>query len=210
MAQEADVNGLWQQVTEALHRGPINRPLWEAAGAAAPLVMENETLILGFQPKDMRHASYLETTVNKTRIVEILQARVGRRIDLKCIEGATLQAWESTKVREADQEARARAKVEHIQAHGTTIRAWEDLNQRLVKLFSATEARRFPTVLAGMLVRALPMVYETDAQVRTSDPGAETIHNGELNRIFDKLGTYCDMPSTQVALEFMRYRGTRK
>ena len=90
------------------------------------------------------------------------------------------------------------------------MRAWEDLNERLVKLFSATEARRFPSVQANLLVRALPMVFETDSQVRTSDPGAETIHNKELNRIFDKLGTYCEMPATQVALEFMRFRGGRK
>ena len=210
MSQQPDLNLLWQQVNEALHRGPINRPMWEAAMAAKPLAVEGETLILGFEPKDMRHASYLETTVNKTRIQEILQARTGRRLDVKCIEGATLEHWDRTKLREAETEAKARANIEHIQAHGTSVRAWEDLNQRLVKLFSATEARRFPTVLAGMLIKALPMVFETDAQVRTSDPGAEMIHNRELNRIFDKLGTYCDMSATQVALEFMRFRGSRK
>ena len=210
MSQQPNLSMLWQQVNEALHRGPINRPLWEAAMAAKPLSAEGDVIILGFEPKDMRHASYLETPVNKTRIQEILQARTGRRLDIKCIEGATVEAWQSTKAREADTEAKARASLEHIQAHGTSVRAWEDLNQRLVKLFSATEARRFPTVLAGMLVKALPMVFETDTQVRTSDPGAESIHNRELNRIFDKLGTYCDMSATQVALEFMRFRGSRK
>ena len=210
MSQQPDLDQLWQQVNEALHRGPINRPMWEAAMAAKPLSVEGETLILGFEPKDMRHASYLETTVNRTRVQEILQARTGRRLDIKCIEGASLEHWQRTKERESETEARARASLEHIQAHGTSVRAWEDLNQRLVRLFSATEARRFPSVLAGMLVRALPMVFETDSQVRTSDPGAETIHNRELNRIFDKLGTYCDMAATQVALEFMRFRGTRK
>ena len=210
MPAELDVEALWQQVNEAIRRGPINRGLWEAAAVAKPLTIEGDTLVLGFEPKDMRHASYLETTVNKTRIQEILQARTGRRLDIKCIEGATLQAWENVKQREAEREARLRASVEHVQAHGTTIRAWEDLNQRLISIFSSTEARRLPGVQATLLVKSLPMVYETDSQVRTSDPGAEVIHNRELNRIFEKLGTYCDLPPTQVALEYMRYRSSRK
>lgn len=210
MVDIAKLEGLWQQVSEALHRGPINRPLWEAADAAHPLTLDGEFLILGFAPIDMRHSSYLETTVNRNRIREILQARTGRRLDIKCIEGATIEAWEHAKLRGQEAEAKAKAQIEHLQAHGTTIAAWEDLNQRLLRLFSSTEARRLASVLAGLLVKSLPMVYETDVQVRTSDPGAEAIHNRELNRVFDKLGIYCDMPSTQVALEYMRYRGSRR
>ena len=210
MTETIDIEGLWQQVNEAIRRGPINRALWEAAAAASPLAMDGEDLVLGFNPKDMRHASYLETTINKSRIQEILLARTGRRLDIKCIEGDTLEAWESTRAREGEIEEKARASLEHIRAHGTSVSAWEDLNQRLVQLFSSTESRRFASVLATLLVRTLPMVLETDTQVRTSDPGGETIHNRELNRIFEKLGTYCDMSSTQVALEYMRFRASRK
>lgn len=210
MANGIDLDRLWAMVNEALRRGPINRALWEAADAARALAIEDETLILGFEPKDMRHASYLETTVNKTRIQEIVQARIGRRLEVKCIEGATPEAWEHTKARDAEAEAKIRANMETIQAHGSSMTAWEDLNQRLLKLFTATDARRFATVQASLLVKSLPMVYETDAQVRTSDPGADVIHNRELNRIFEKLATYCDVPATQVALEFMRYRGSRR
>jgi hypothetical protein len=210
MVDSAKLEALWQQVNEALRRGPVNRALWEAAAAAHPLALDGGFLVVGFEPKDMPQAGYLETTINRNRIREILQARTGRRLDIKCIEGATLEAWEHAKLREQELEAKAQAQVEHLQAHGTTIAAWEDLNQRLVRLFSSSEIRRLPSVLASLLVKSLPMVYETDAQVRTSDPGAEAIHNRELNRIFDKLGTYCDIPATQVALEYMRYRGSRR
>jgi len=210
MVDTEKLEALWQEVNAALRRGPINRGLWEAAAAAHPLALENDVLVLGFEPKDMAQAGYLETTMNRNRIREILQARTGRRLDIKCIEGATIEAWENVKRREQELEAKAQAQVEHLQAHGTTIAAWEDLNQRLVRLFSSTEIRRLPSVLASLLVKSLPMVYETDVQVRTSDPGAEALHNRELNRIFDKLGTYCDLPATQVALEYMRYRSSRR
>ena len=210
MAEETELVALWQQVNEAIRRGPINRALWEAADAAVPLSLEEDTLIIGFNPKDMRHASYIETTVNKTRILEVLQARTGKRLDVKCIEGDTAQAWENTKSREGQAATRARESLEHARAHNTSVQAWGDLNQRLVKLFSVTEARRLAGVRASLLVKSLPMVHETDTQVRTSDPGAEAIHNREMNRIFEKLSTYCEIPATQVALEYMRYRSSRK
>jgi hypothetical protein len=210
MADGLDLEALWQQVNEAIRRGPINRPFWEAAAAAKPLAIEDDTLIIGFEPRDMRHASYIETQVNKTRIQEVLQARTGRRLDIKCIEGATPEAWESTKRREAENEDKLRAQVEQLQAHRTSMSAWADLHQRLVVLFSATEARRMPAVLANLLVKSLPMLYEVDVQVRTSDPGGEALHNRELNRVFDKVGTFCDLSSTQVALEYMRYKSARR
>ena len=210
MADVMDIQVLWQQVNEALRRGPINRPLWEAAAAASPLVLDGDVLILGFEPRDMRHASYLETVMNKSRIQEVLQARTGRRLDIKCIEGASLAAWESTKLREQETEERLRAHVEHLQVHGSSMRDWEDLGQRLINMFAATEGRRHASVQASLLIRALPMLLETDAQVRTRDPGGETIHNRELNRAFERLGTYCDLPPTQVALEYMRFRSSRR
>lgn len=210
MAAAIDVQNLWKQVNDALRRGPINRALWDAAAAAVPLVIEDDVVILGFEPRDMRHASYLETTVNKTRIQEIMQARTGKRLDMKCIEGATLQAWESVKQREADHEAKLRAGYQQLREHGSSVGAWEELSLRLTRMFGATEARRLPSVQASMVVRSLPLVYEVDAQVRLADPGAESIHNRELNRMFDKIGTFCDLPATQVALEYMRYQGTRK
>ena len=211
MSEGIDVKQLWQSVNAALRRGQtINRALWEAADAAQPLAISDDVLVLGFEPKDMRHASYLETTINKNKIQEILQARTGRRLDVKCIEGATIEHWERTKSREAESEAKSRAILETTLAHTSSTKAWEDLNQRLLMLFQSTEARRLASVQASLLVKSLPIIYETDAQVRASDPGAEMIHNRELNRAFEKLATYCDLPSTQVALEYMRLRGSKR
>ncbi len=210
MAQELDLDALWQQVNEALRRGPINRALWEAAAAAKPLIIENDTLVVGFNPKDMRHASYLETTVNKNRIQEILQARTTQRLDLRCIEGDTLAAWEHTKERDAAREAKSRAGFEAVQAHRGVASKWEEFNQELIRFFAAQETRRTATRRARLLIKAMPMVAEKEAELRNEDPEAVELHERELNRVFEKIATQCDLPATQVALEYLRYKGSRK
>lgn len=210
MAEGINLETLWQEVNQALHRGPINRPFWEAARAAVPLAIEDETLILGFQPKDMRHASYLETTVNKNRIQEVLQARTGKRMDIKCIEGATAEAWENTKAREREQEDKLRADYVQLRAHRTSLEAWGELSQRLTNLYATTRARSLPIVQATLLVKCLPMLFELDTELRSEDPDATMLHDRELNRLFDKIATFCDLPACQVALEYMRFRSSRK
>ncbi len=210
MAADIDLQKLWQAVNQALRRQPVSRAVWEAADAAVPLELDGEMLVLGFEPRDMRHASYLETTVNKARIQEILQAKTGKRLDVRCIEGTAPDTWENTKAREAEQQARTRAGFDHLRTHGTAITAWETLSHNLTNLFANTEARRLYTVQAATLVKVLPMVYETDTSARAADPDATAINDRELNRIMDKLATFADLPPTQVALEYLRYRGSRK
>ncbi|MBC7286971.1 MAG: hypothetical protein H5T86_02795 [Armatimonadetes bacterium] len=207
---EIDLEALWKSVIEVLHRGPVNRSLWDAVARAKPLTIENGYLVLGFRPEDMRFAGYIETSANRARIQEILLARTGHRLQIRCIEGATLQDWERVKQIERLAEQRAEERVRVMEARRESVRAWEDLNEALVKLFTATTLRRYPVNLARMFAKALPMVYETDTQVRANDPEGEAYHDRELNRICDKLGSYCDLPPTVVAMEYLRYKASRK
>jgi hypothetical protein len=209
-ATELDLQELWQAVIQALHRGPVNRGLWDAVAAARPLALENDTLVLGFDPRDMRLAGYLQTSSNRARLQEILLARTGRRLQLRIIEGDTLQDWERVKQLDRLTEQRAEEQLREVTARRDSIRAWEDLNDALIKLFSGTGVRRYPINLARLLAKALPMVYETDSKVRADDPEGAEYHDRELNRICDKLAVYCDLPATAVAMEYLRYRLSRR
>lgn len=211
MPGEIDLKALWKDVDMAVRRLPgTTRTLWEAVEAAVPLTIEGETLILGFDPKDMRHASYVETRVNKSQVQQVLQAKTGKRLDIRCIEGATLDAWERTKDREAQRERATQEALEQQRAHTASTRGWSQLNADLQALFASTEARRYATSQAQLFVKALPMVYETETRVRQQDPDAEHDAILGLNRAFDRIATVCDLPATQVALEYMRYKAARK
>ncbi|MGD9519439.1 MAG: hypothetical protein AB7W28_07965 [Armatimonadota bacterium] len=207
---DLDVTELWKAVIEGLHRGPVNRSLWDAVARAVPLTIEDSTFVIGFNPRDMRYASYVQTAANRMRIQEILLARSGRRLELRVIEGDTLDAWRRVKQIERLSEERAEDQVRETTARSQSVRAWSELNEKLIKLFSSVQARRYPIQLARLLAKSLSMVYETDVVVRHSDPEGAVFHDRELNRVCDRLATYCDLTPVAVAVEYLRYRSSRR
>ncbi len=207
---DIDVGELWQAVIAGLHRGAVNRGLWDAAAQAKPLCIEDGALVIGFSPRDMRHAGYLQTASNRARIQEILLARTGHRLEVRIIEGDTMEAWRRVKQVARLTEERAEDHVRQVEARAASVRAWGDLNDALIKFFSSAQARRYPINQARMLIKALSMVYDTDTAIRADDPDGKVFHDRELNRICDKLATYCDVPPALVAIEYLRYRSSRR
>jgi hypothetical protein len=211
MAQQEKLQALWEDVRKTLRGGDtVNRALWEAADAAVPLTVEEGALIIGFDPADMRHSSYLETPTNQSRIQEILQARTGKRFELRCIEGDTLEAWEHLKKRQQQREERAKAEFARQRAQSEAAETWENVALELQNLFATTERRGEAKIQAQMLVHALPMVHRTEKKAREQNPNADRLHDQALNRMFSRIATVCGMPESTVALEYLRYRSAHR
>ena len=87
---------------------------------------------------------------------------------------------------------------------------WDTLAADMHRMFSETQLRRFPEQVARLLIRLLPVVGEAEDKAREAEPEAEQLHFTHLNRAFDKISTYTDIPAPIVALEYIRYRSSRK
>ena len=210
MPENSELHTLWQNVNIELRKGDIDRSLWEAARAAVPLTVDEEVLILGLKPGDMRMGGYLTTPAKRTQIVAIIERLSGRRLDLQVIEGDSAEAWEKHKQRHQAQVDRTLDQAQFRSEHKGALGVWESLSAELHKLFSETQQRRFPEQLARLLIRALPILADAEEKAREAEPEAEQLHFTHLNRSFDKLSTYTDIPAPIVALEYMRYRGSRR
>ena len=68
MSDQSQLQAIWQAVQQDLHKGEINRSLWDAAAAATPLTLDGDAFVLGFRPGEMRHGSYLTSTANWARV----------------------------------------------------------------------------------------------------------------------------------------------
>jgi len=210
MSDDLDLVALWQKVNAELHKGDIDRSLWEAAQTALPLAVDNEVLILGFKPGDMRLGGYLTTPAKRTQIVGIIQRLCGRRLDIQVIEGQSADDWEKYKQRHEAQADQTLERAHFRTQHKGALAVWEGLAADLHKLFTETQQRRFAEQLARLLIRALPLLAEAEEKAREMEPEAEQLHFTHLNRSFDKLSTYTDIPAPIVALEYMRYRSSRQ
>lgn len=211
MADGPDLVGLWKRVNELLRKGDVNRSLWDAAAAARPLVLEGDTLVIGLAPADMRHAGYLSTPSNRAQVQNIIREITKRSLEIEVIEGTTPEDWEKRKHRDTHQVDATTKHIEFRTAHGDALAAWEGLNQQLHQYYTENMGiRRFADQLARTLIKLLPLVAEAEDKAREADPDAEQLHNQHLNRALDRLSTYCEIPATVVALEYLRYRSSRK
>jgi len=212
MSGQIDITKLWEAVNQTLREGAINRPLWQAALIAVPLALdeESDSLVLGMPSERMEMAGHIETRINKARLQEIIQAKIGRRLDLKVIEGTTIEAHRRAAERER---LRAQAAEEaHAKAMGvrSATASWDQLNEQILLTHSATEGRRFNINRAKFLIRCVRMVADAEVRIRAREPGREEFHERQLARSLEKVASICEAPPIMVSLEYLRYRASRE
>lgn len=209
MSEELDLQELWKQVNVFVKTIGINRSLWEATAAATPLVVDGDTLVLGFKPHEMRLTGYLTTPANKVQIEGFIAKQVGRRLTLQVIEGETIEAWQKYQDRLQSQVDHTMDRAQFRSDHSGALGVWETLSADMHKMFSETQQRRFAEQIARLLIKTIPIIAEAEDKARAAEPEAEQVHFTHLNRAFDKLSTYTDIPAPIVALEYLRYKSSR-
>jgi len=208
--QQTDLKEFWAQVIEKDKEGDINVSLWEALEAGVPLIIEDDRLVIGFTPANMKHSGYLTNPANAGTVRRAVEAVAGKRLQIELIEGDTIASWEGVKERAAaaadHTEQTAQVSIQH---KGAAAR-WQELAQQIRQLYYDIGGREQPLSHARFLIKAIPLIAETEDEMRAEDPQGEELHERELDRIFDRIASLCGMPGGLVALEYLRYKGSRK
>ncbi len=205
MAEAIDVQQLWEQMTQLLHKGDLNPSLWDAVAAVTPLVVDEDTVVVGLQPAEMRHAGYIETSQNKSKLQDLLEQVVGRRLDIRVISGMTVASWERTKERETAGVEKAVAQARTMTAQKDARAIWRQGIEDVVEVFTGARARARGTDLARLMMKAIQQAYQVGRAAREEAPDDGELHNQQVNRIIDRIATYCNVSATVVALEYLRY-----
>jgi hypothetical protein len=210
MPDATDLQAAWKQVDVEVKKGSINRSLWDALAAAKPLAIDEGKFIVGLSPANMRMGGYMTTPQARRQIEAVLQQAFGQQLELTVIEGDTAASWEKYKERLQSQVDHTLDQAQFRSEHKGALGVWETLAADMHRMFSETPQRRFPEQVARLLIRMLPVVAEAEDKARAAEPEAEQVHFTHLNRAFDKVSTYTDIPAPIVALEYLRYRSSRK
>lgn len=205
MSEQPDLKALWQRVQELLQEGEINRSLWNAAAIAVPLTLEDDVLVLGFVPGQMRDASYLTSGTNRPQVTRALEEAFGRRVSLETIEGTDADAWEREKERRSLAAEQAHTRFEARQLRGSRA-VWAELYESIGQAFGTARERRFALSRARTLVQALKLTLEAEEKAREVEPNNEELHTQQLNRTVDRIATLAELPATIVAIEYLRLK----
>jgi hypothetical protein len=199
-----DLDALWQGVNDELHRGELIPALWQAAAAVKPLAIDGDTLILGAPQDKMGLASHLESTRFRRPVESLIEKVAGQKLSCRVIEGDTLEAWERRKVIEDARAAGADASLVRRRERRESVSSWEGLRETLTQKFSELASRRSPRSLAQYLQIVLPLVRETERKLEEQGVELDDADERQLGRVFDKIATQCNIPSTIVALEYLK------
>jgi len=208
MSEQPDLKATWQRVQDLLHEGEINRSLWDAAAAAVPLTIEDDTLVLGFKPGQMREASYLTSGANRPQMNAALEGAFGRRVRLETIEGTDSEAWEREKQRREIAADQASATHDARQLRGARV-VWAELYESISKAFGTARERRFALSRARTLVQVLKLTVEAEQKARAEEPENDELHTQHLNRTIDRIATLAELPATIVAVEYLRLKAAK-
>lgn len=209
MSEQPDLKALWADVITKVKEGDINLSLWDALAAAVPLVIEGDQFVVGFAPVNMKHSGYLQSPGNAAVLRHAVESVAGRRLQLLPIEGDSLEAWERYKSR-----MQAAASNTSAVAAGAKQRsaaeAWVEFGGKVRGLYYEMAGRERPVLQAEYLVKVIPMIARTEEELRERQPDAGELHDTEINKMIDRISSLCSVPPALIALEYLRYKGSRK
>ncbi len=208
--QQTDLKEFWAQVIEKVKEGDINVSLWEALEAGVPLIIEDDTLVIGFTPANMKHSGYLTNPANAGTVRRAVEAVAGKRLQIELIEGDTIESWEGVKERAAAAADHTEQTAQVSIHHKAAVAGWQELGQQIRQLYYEIGGREQPLSHARFLIKAIPLIAKTEDEMRAEDPEAGELHETQLDRIFDRIASLCGMPGGLVALEYLRYKSSRK
>lgn len=212
MSQEQNLEEVWEQARQKLleEMDGFNRSLWDAATEAKPLVFEDGTLVLGVPPGKISLGSHLTSTANGPMVRQCVEQVLGEPVRVELIEGTDAEAWQRSKQLRETRERMAEQQRRAAQEAAGARAVWSRLHTRIGEVFGSTRERRFPLARAEMLAKALLAMREMEAEAYEEDPNAEELHQQELNRNIDRIANFAEVPSTFVAVEYLRVRRSKK
>jgi len=212
MSEQHDLSAIWKQAREKLldEMGDFNRSLWEAANAAEPLVLEEDTFVLGIPPGKMGLGSHLTSTANGPLVRSCVSAVLGRPVTVELVEGTDSQAWEREKERRQVREQMAVRQQQKARETAAARAIWTTLYEEVGRLFGHVRDRRFPIGRAQMFARALLALRDAEEKAYGEEPGATEFHEEQLNRNVTRIATLADIPETVVAVEYLRVKRMKK
>jgi hypothetical protein len=208
MSEQQDLDAIWQQAREKLldEMGDFNRSLWDAANAAQPLMLDEDTFVLGIDPGKMGLGSHLTSTANGPLVRRVVEGVVGHPVHVELVEGTGPDAWErEKKSREVREQMAARQQQAMRETAGARA-IWGGLYEELGQLFGSVRERRFPMVRAQMFAKALLAMRDAETRAIEQEPEAQQFHEEQLNRNITRIATLSDVPETIVAVEYLRVR----
>lgn len=198
---------VWGKITDAVKKGPVNIPLWEAMECSVPLAFENGRLTVGLAITDLHRSPVYRTPQVRATIESHASKILGQPVTLVVAEGTDEAALRAEEAKQAARDAvaeRARGRAEQRIASARE-KSWDDLNIELQRLYTAVHDKSLPWNLVTYLQDGFRLLAELDDASRERGDPQEQRERG-LARAMHRLASLVECPIVWVASEYGKYR----
>jgi hypothetical protein len=205
----ASLSPIWANCVELLKDRVNNRSFWEALEKTVPVTIENGLLVIGMDASAYNLAGHIQHPAHMNVVTRVVQERFHQPLQVRVIEGTTLEDWQTTKVRDAAAAALKqsapppRPAFESVQAD-----SWETLNEHLTRLYAQTPLRSLPQGKARFANEALYTLVEAMDTLYAEETSEATERH--LARTLERIAANSDIPAPVLAFELERLRAWQR
>lgn len=200
-----DVGWVWREVRKRVFiKLPFSMGIADALEAVIPIVLEDNTFVVGFEPRDFPLSSHLMADQVHNTIENILRQAAGRPIRFELMEGTTLDDWRTVRERRAKaQEAVMAMAEQQAEAHH-----FEDVLNQIVseirQRVTASRDRILPQVRAQLILDVVPSLADAEDML-FADPDSHDARR-VMARALDRVASFLEVTPVMLALEVERHR----
>lgn len=203
--RSVDIGWVWREVRKRVFiKLPFSMGIADAMEAVIPIVLEDNTFVVGFEPRDFPLSSHLMATQVHNTIENILRQAAGRPIRFEAIEGTTMEDWHTVRERRAKaQEAVMAMAEQQAESHH-----FEDVLNQIVSEIrhrvTASRDRILPQVRAQLILDVVPSLADAEDML-FADPDSHDARRS-MARALDRVASFLEVTPVMLALEVERHR----
>jgi hypothetical protein len=194
---DAEVERLWKATLEKVKVRLVLPGVWRAMEAARPLVVDGNTLVIGFSASHAHEGGLLQDSKTTNIIERALEEEAGRNLRLRMIEGETLEDWQACKRRDEQALALQKAAQERRQREASVEQGWDAITERLTRRYAEMPLRQLPQMQALYLQEAVEAL--ADAARRLLGENASEVDHRSFARVIDRVADRAQVPAAMVA-----------
>jgi hypothetical protein len=194
---QAEAQRLWRAALEKVKVRLVLPGVWRAMEAARPLVVEGDTLVLGYPASLAHEGGLLRDSKNSNVIERALEEEAGRPLRLRVIEGETIEDWLAYQRRDVEAAALQKAAQERRRRESSVEQGWDAIGERLVRRYAEMPMRQLPQVQALYLEEAVSVLTEAAGRL-LGENATEVDHRG-FARVLDKIADRAQVPAALIA-----------
>ncbi|MEI6431361.1 MAG: hypothetical protein WCP07_04185 [bacterium] len=202
------VQQTWKAAAERAKRDYNSLTFYRAIDAAVPVAWEDSDFVIGMPPVEGQISAAINTRDYQLAIERALREKSGDdSLRLRVVEGITYADWEYAKQRNAASIANVQQSVQRQASTTAAFVSWEEVYERVSRLWAATENRSLAIGRARYMTSALKVVEEAVERLYPADgEKPDELNERGLSRVLERVGSYTNTDPAILAYLLLQRR----